>query len=560
MIRRRSARPAALSAALFVIAILLQYVVATTPALAAGDCNSFAIFTTDAAGNTNNQNQYDSKAEVFLNGGPTSAGGGLAAGTVIYYQVQEPDGDPLMEIRSTVIGPNGTFRVGLFPFETTTNAGGEYQVVASTQADLSEGGCTKSDNFKVGEPGSLTIVKHVEGGPSNVSGTFHVTANCGAAGTFNRDIAFPAPGSVTISGIDANAQCQVTEGTLPNAPAGFDWDDPTFSGNPATINSGKTVTVTVTNHLVAVAAPGFTVDKGVSLSANGPFVASLTTTAGTTVHYRITITNTGNVALTGVTLSDNTFNLAAKGCTIPTSLAVGAHFDCNYDAVAAAGTTTNIATGDTAETASDTGTATVTATVVTSPTLTITKTNNAPIENGLPSATEGATVTFTLGYTASGSTHNAVITDVLPAGLTYVTGSANSDAQFTFQGYDAGTRTLTWTAASVTASGSLTYQATVAAGAAQLVQPLQNVAAINADEIPEDTATSQVFVAPPPLGVTGTPGGGATLPPTDIQTPTSNDRTGSSLPLILGGLFGLAALVLLANPARAVKQNRSSKR
>ena len=96
--------------------------------------------------------------------------------------------------------------------------------------------------------------------------------------------------------------------------------------------------------------PGFTVDKGVSLSADGPFVAELTTTTGTTVYYRITITNTGNVALTGVTLSDNTFDLVAKGCTIPTTLAVGAHYDCDYSDVAATGTKVNIATGDTEET------------------------------------------------------------------------------------------------------------------------------------------------------------------------------------------------------------------
>ena len=108
-------------------------------------------------------------------------------------------------------------------------------------------------------------------------------------------------------------------------------------------------------------APGFTVDKGVSLSADGPFVANLTTTTGTTVHYRITITNTGNVALTGVTLSDDTFDLAAKGCTVPTTLAVGAHYDCNYTSTAVTGTTTNIATGDTDQTGPDTGTATVVA-------------------------------------------------------------------------------------------------------------------------------------------------------------------------------------------------------
>jgi uncharacterized repeat protein (TIGR01451 family) len=557
--RPRSTRLVVLSAALFVFAILLQYVVAATPALAAGDCNSFAIFTTDAAGNTNNQNQYDSKPEVYLNGGPTSAGGGLAAGTTIYYQVQEPDGTPLMEIRSTVIGPDGTFRVQLYPFDTTSNPGGEYKVVASTQADLGEGGCTKSDNFKVAGPGSLKIVKKVYGGPSDFTGTFHVTADCGAAGTFNRDISFPDPGSVTITGIDAKAECHVSEGTLPDAPDGFHWGDPTFEGNPATIESESTVTVKVKNHLEVTPAPGLAVDKGVSLSADGPFDASLSTTAGTTVHYRITITNTGNVELTGVTLTDDTFDLSAKGCTIPTTLAVGAHFDCNYDAVAAAGTTTNTATADSAETESVSDTATVTATAPTTPTLTITKSNDAPTVNGLPTVSERATVMFTLSYAATGTSHNAVITDVLPAGLTYVSGSASSDSQFTFQGFDSGTRTLTWTAASVDASGSLTYKATVDAGAAALTQPLQNVATVKSDETGEVSDTSELFVAPPVAGETSPPGGGVggeTAPPTDVATVGTPTQSGPSLPLLIGGLVGLMALVLLVTPAPAFMRRR----
>ena len=41
--------------------------------------------------------------------------------------------------------------------------------------------------------------------------------------------------------------------------------------------------------------------------------------------------------MTGVTLTDNTFDLVAKGCTIPTTLAVGAHFDCDYSSTAVAG-------------------------------------------------------------------------------------------------------------------------------------------------------------------------------------------------------------------------------
>src|SRR4029078_3211562 len=101
--------------------------------------------------------------------------------------------------------------------------------------------------------------------------------------------------------------------------------------------------------------------------------------------------------------------------------------------------------------------------------LVIDKDNDAPVETielpdgttvDLPPADEGDTVTYTLAYTFSGDpvTH-AIITDVLPVGITYVKDSASSDDQFTFQGYDSGTRTLTWTAEGVSKSGTLTYEA-----------------------------------------------------------------------------------------------------
>ena len=109
--------------------------------------------------------------------------------------------------------------------------------------------------------------------------------------------------------------------------------------NVATGDSAETDSDTGTATVIATAAPApaLTVDKGVSLSADGPFAASLTTTVGTTVHYRITLTNTGNVALSGVTLIDDHFALATRRDPIPTTLAVGAHYDCDYSAVAPAG-------------------------------------------------------------------------------------------------------------------------------------------------------------------------------------------------------------------------------
>lgn len=424
------------------------------------------------------------------------------------------------------------------------------------------------------------------------------------------------------------------------------------------------MTITVKNTMHFVARPGFTVDKGVSLSASGPFVSSLTTATGRTLHYRITITNTGNVLLTGVTLSDNTYDLAAKGCTIPTTLAVGAHYDCNYTATAVTGTTTNVATGDTAETGPDTGTATVvanpepnpalaveksvslsasgpwvsqltvttgttvfyritiintgnadltgvtltdnkfdlgakgcvipgtlaigahydcnysttavtgttvntatgdsaqtgpatdTATVVASlnPTLTIDKTNNAPLSSlELPTASEGDTVTFTLSYSFTGdSVSSGSIKDVLPPGLTYVAGSATSNDEFSFVGYNAGTRTLSWTAEDVTKSGSVTYKATVDTGAAGLTQPLKNVATIASEETDADTANSVVYVAVPPQAETSVP----TPPSTDTIGSTDTSTPGSSLLLVLLALAGIALAVVFVAPMPTSVRNR----
>ena len=83
--------------------------------------------------------------------------------------------------------------------------------------------------------------------------------------------------------------------------------------------------------------------------------------------------------------------------------------------------------------------------------------------------------------------------------MTYVDSSASSDAQFTFVNYDAATRTLTWKAADVSENGSLTYKATIDEGAAELAQPLVNVATIDSDQTEPDSDNSPVFVPPLPL-------------------------------------------------------------
>lgn len=200
-------------------------------------------------------------------------------------------------------------------------------------------------------------------------------------------------------------------------------------------------------------------------------------------------------------------------------------------------------------------------------TLVIDKANDAPLEDlelpdgsivGLPTADEGSTVTYTLSYTFSGDpVTNAVITDVLPAGVTYVDGSATSDTQFTFQGYTAGTRTLTWTAPDLDASGTLTYEVTVDDGAAEFAQPLVNVAAIESDQTPRDEDDSPIFVPTIPLAETSKP----TLPPTDTIVPSQGESNpGFSLMLILLALAAVVLTVGFVTPVPSSVRERSRRR
>src|SRR5206468_1506817 len=127
-----------------------------------------------------------------------------------------------------------------------------------------------------------------------------------------------------------------------------------------------------------------------------------------------------------------------------------------------------------------------------------------------------------------------------PDGLTYVSGSATNSSEFIFDGYDSGTRTLTWLASKVSASGSVSYKATVDSGAADLAQPLENVATIDSDDTTPDTGTSHVFVSPPVQAETSVP----TAPRSDIGSGPDNTTSGGSMLLILLALAGIALAVV----------------
>jgi hypothetical protein len=140
-----------------------------------------AIFTTLYDGSAVNHNIYDTKEDVYLNGGPKSpkapcGAAGLKDGDY-YFQVTDPSGkivlstDGLEQRRVTVqggiivayaytdtashtigAGKCGSKTVQLFPFEDTPNPGGEYKVwMQSVESVLAVGfvpSQSKTDNFK----------------------------------------------------------------------------------------------------------------------------------------------------------------------------------------------------------------------------------------------------------------------------------------------------------------------------------------------------------------------------------------------------------------------------
>jgi uncharacterized repeat protein (TIGR01451 family) len=181
---------------------------------------------------------------------------------------------------------------------------------------------------------------------------------------------------------------------------------------------------------------------------------------------------------------------------------------------------------------------------------------------GIQEAKIGDTLTYTLAYDlTNGPVTNGVITDVIPVGLQYVTGSATNNDEFTFSSYNAATRTLTWLADDVTKDGSVTYQVKVLVGADELPQPLVNVASIDSNETDKDDDEDDVFVEPPPQIATATPR--ITLPPTST-TLDGADRgatsPGQTLMLVLLGLAGLVLAVGFVTPVPERARRRGRRR
>jgi hypothetical protein len=139
-----------------------------------------ALFTTDSAGNVN-VNQYDTKADVYLDGGPPPNAPCTAAGMddgVYVFQITNPSGtvvlssDDISHREFTVSGGvivssndhpivagtcPGAVAVQMVPYDDTPNNGGVYKAWVTRRSDyIANGGfspgSTKTDNFHVKLP------------------------------------------------------------------------------------------------------------------------------------------------------------------------------------------------------------------------------------------------------------------------------------------------------------------------------------------------------------------------------------------------------------------------
>ena len=177
--------------------------------------------------------------------------------------------------------------------------------------------------------------------------------------------------------------------------------------------------------------------------------------------------------------------------------------------------------------------------------------------NGLPIAKVGDTLTFALNYDITNPpVHSGVITDPIPAGLEYVTGSATTNAEFDAVSYDTATRTLTWNADSVTVDGSLSFKVTVLAAAPALTQPIVNVAAIDSADTDRDDDDASVLVQTV-LAITNPPT--SSLEQSSGQAPSN---PGFSLMLILLALaaFALSIGFITPVPGRARRRVDGARR
>jgi len=185
------------------------------------------------------------------------------------------------------------------------------------------------------------------------------------------------------------------------------------------------------------------IDLDKTMVANADADGSSSVTTGDTLTYQFTATNTGNVVLTGVTITDPLPGMSGLSCSepMPAGISSGETLTCTatYTVTAADqqnGSITNIAsvvgTAPSGATVSDTASEIV---VVAQPEVVITKTSDA---SGPVVAGQVINYTVTIDNSGVFPIDDISIVDPLPAGTSYV------DESTTVTGWTGGTVTGSW--------------------------------------------------------------------------------------------------------------------
>jgi len=238
-----------------------------------GSCTASVVVTSASAGVYNNTSGYISSAESGTNSG---AGGSASATlTVLAHPVI-----------SKAFSPNPIYS-----------------------------GSTSTLKFTITNPNSgtaLTGVGFTDTFPANLSvSAAPVTPQCG--GTVTSTL-----GSITLTGgsIPAGSSCSVSVLTTSSTPGSYE----NTSGAVASTNGGTGNTAKDTLG-VQVVHPGISILKQVSTSSSGPWTSTVSVLEDGNIYYRITIENTGDVALSPVSVTDPTLDISS--CVWPTTLPVG---------------------------------------------------------------------------------------------------------------------------------------------------------------------------------------------------------------------------------------------
>ena len=378
-----------------------------------------------------------------------------------------------------------------------------------------------------------------------------------------------AKAPVFTDSVNVNGNSNYDSGSFTTTAAGTYFWVATYSGDAN--NAAVAGACNDANESVVVTIPNLNVLKLVKTN-DGTFGPTSVAQPGDVLTYQVTVSNSGNGAATNVPVSDDISDILAHatyngdcnlGCsfaadtlswTIPSIAANGGSvvltFSVTLDGTFPTGRThlpnvvvvtgpgSNCAAGST-DPDCDTDTTVATSVLSITKSLTSGNTGGTDPDLSVPAAKIGDTLTFTLEYQGAGPLTHGVISDTVPNGLQFVTGSANGNADFGDGVYDSATKTITWNATATNgalpdpAKGTLTYQVKVLAAAAAGAQPLINTATIDSAETEPVSDTASVAVLPPPLALTP--------PPTDTLTSqTSTSNPGFGLMLILLGVAGLA--------------------